>query len=138
MDGPEVVQEAPKKPEEVDIVDVKSDAATASSISFTKSFVFTWKNPETGIVKVGTFTATRPGLEKLGRIAVLKAKLNGGMTTIEPMADFTHAMMADLQYILTDFPDWWKPGEFFTADPLRKVWDHVVAWLNTFRPRGAS
>jgi hypothetical protein len=138
MEGP-AQGTGPEKPSdpEIDIVDVKADVATATSISFTKSFVVTWKNSETGVVKVGTFTATRPGLGKLGQIAVFKAKLNGGMV-VEPMADFIHGMRADLHYVLTDFPDWWLPDDFFTADPLRKVWDHVVAWLNTFRPRSAS
>ena len=129
----EPAQAPPKLPEdnEVTIVDVAGDVEKAK-LSFTKSFTIAWKNPETGVVKTGTFTATRPGLGKLGQIAVYKAKLNGGMV-VDPLADFTHAMMADLTYILTDVPDWWKPDEFFTANPLREVWDHVVAWLNTFR-----
>lgn len=118
--------------EEVTIVDTAGDGEK-SKLPFTKSFTVTWKNRETGVVNVGTFTATRPGLGVFGKIAVLKAKLNGGMT-VDPMTDFTHTMISDLHYILTDTPEWWKPDEFFTADPLRKVWDRVVAWLNTFRP----
>lgn len=122
---------------EIEIVDVKKDGDVANSISFTKSFTVTWKNPETGVVNVGTFTATRPGLGKLGQIGVLRAKLNGG-EKVDFMTDSTHSMMADLHYVLTDFPVWWKPDEFYTASPLRYVWDHVVAWLNTFRPGSAG
>jgi len=114
----------------VKIVDTKDDKA----VSFTKSFTVTWTNAETGIVNVGTFTATRPGLGAMGQIAVYKAKLNGG-EKVDPMTDIMHQMMADLHYILTDVPAWWKPSEFFTASPLRDVWDHVVAWSSTFRAR---
>jgi hypothetical protein len=123
-----------EKEKEVTIVDVATDAATAGNVNYVKSFVVTWKNQETGVVKVGTFTATRPGIGKLGQIAVLKAKLNGGMT-IDPLNDFSHHMRAALHYVLTDTPDWWKPDEFFTADPLRDVWDHVEAWLHNFRSK---
>jgi len=132
-------EEVKPKPEEkeVTIVDADADAATLESLKFTKSFIVTWKNPETGAVKVGTFTATRPDVGKLGQIGVLRAKLNGG-EKVDYDTDFTHTMMADLHYILTDVPPWWVPSSFFTASPLRYVWDHVVAWLNTFRPKRPS
>jgi len=121
--------------DEITVADVPGDEK--AKLAFVKSFTITWKNRETGVVQVGTFTVARPGLGAFGKIGVLKAKLNGGMA-VDPLTDFNHQMMADLHYILTSFPDWWKPDEFYTADPLRKVWDHVVAWLNTFRPGSAG
>lgn len=136
MQEPAQVSDAPPEVKEVDIVDVAGDPEKAR-LPFTKSFTITWRNPETGVVKVGTFTATRPNVGAIGQIAVFKAKLNGGMA-IDPMADFTHMMRADLHYILTDVPDWWRPADFFTATPLREVWDHVVSWLHTFRPASAG
>lgn len=114
----------------IDIVDAADDGK--KTVAFTTSFTMTWKDRETEVVRVGTFTATRPGLGTLGKIAVLKAKLDGG-EKIDPMNSFSHQMIADLYYILTDVPDWWKPDEFFTADPLRAVWDHVGAWIDSFR-----
>lgn len=121
---------AEKPADEIEITDVVADSD--KPLRLVKSFTMNWKDSETGVVRVGTFTATRPGLGKLGQIAVLKAKLNGG-EQVDPMTDFVHQMTADLHYVLTSTPDWWKPDEFFTAQPLRKVWDHVGAWLNTFR-----
>lgn len=137
-DATDVKSELPAKPEEkeVTIVDVENDAEKAK-LPYVKSFTVTWKNPETGIIKAGTFTAERPGLGKLGEIGVLRAKLNGGLT-VDPMTDSNHAMMADLHYVLIDFPDWWRPASFFTATPLWEVWNHVNTWLATFRPRRAG
>lgn len=130
--GQETEERATK---ELEIVDIDDDGS--KKLVPTKSFTVTWKNRETGVVKVGTFTATRPGLGKLGQISVLKAKLNGG-EKVDYNADFVHGMMADLHYILTDVPEWWRPDEFFTANPLREVWDHVVAWLGNFLKKRAS
>jgi hypothetical protein len=118
----------------VEIVDVAGDSD--KTITFTKTFTVTWRNLETGRVKTGAFTARRPALGHLGQIAVLKAKLNGGMA-VDPETDFYHEMMAGLQVILVDFPDWWTPADFFTADPLRKVWDHVRSWIDSFHSKRA-
>lgn len=128
MSDDEKNEEEQKK--DVHISDVKDDPT--KTISFTKSFTVTWKNPETGVVNVGTFTATRPTIGTFGKIGVYRAKLNGG-EQVDAVTQTYHAMLADLHYILTSTPDWWKPDEFYTASPLRDVWDHVVAWLNTFR-----
>lgn len=127
---------APAARAEIEISDVGSDAEV-KTLSLTKSFVVTWTDPDTGRTHVGTFTAKRPTLGMLGQIGVLRAKMNGG-ERVDPQVDFHHQMMADLQFILTDVPDWWKPADFFTATPLRKVWDHVVVWINSFRGGGAG
>lgn len=116
--------------DEVAIVNAETDAS--KKMQFTMSFTVTWKNMETGVVNVGTFTAVRPNLGKAGQIAVYHAKLNGG-EKVGVDTDTMHYMMAALRYILTDVPSWWKPDEFFTASPLRDVWDHVAAWLQSFR-----
>jgi len=126
-------QAEPPKDKEVVIVDVAEDVEKAKLVH-TKVFTITWKNRENGVVKTGTFTATRPGLGTLGKIGVLRAKLNGGLP-VDQMTDSNHSMMADLHHVLTDFPDWWRPDEFFTAAPLWEVWSHVNSWLATFRPR---
>ncbi len=131
-DQDQALTAGPSKPAEVEIVDAAADASKA--ISFEKTFTVTWKNPETGRLNVGSFTARRPNIGTLGRIAVLRAKLNGG-EKVDQDADFFHAMIADLHYIIVDAPDWWRPDEFYTASPLRHVWDHVGEWLKTFLAR---
>jgi hypothetical protein len=128
---PEVVASAEEKERDFVIVDVQ--AGDTKVIQQSTSFTITWKK-ETGQVLVGTFTAQRPNLGQLGRIAVIKAKLNGG-EKVDPNTDFCHEMMAALQVILTDVPDWWTPDEFYDARPLREVWDHVRRWIDNFRSR---
>lgn len=127
---PEQGEETPKEERDVVIADLKVD----KTVDFTTSFTMTWKNPETGVVKTGTFTAKRATIGDLGRIAVLKAKFNGG-EKVDAQNDFFHEMLAGLQVILTDFPDWWTPADFFDPRPLREVWEHVRRWHDTFRNR---
>ena len=126
---PDVQKSAEERERDIVIADVIGDGKT---IQFTTSFTMTWKDKETGRVHVGTFTAQRPSLGQLGQIAVLKAKMNGG-EKVSHDVDFLHEMMSSLQVILTDVPDWWAPNDFFTADPLREVWEHVRRWVDNFR-----
>lgn len=120
------------KPDDgVTIVDV-SGSSEGKTISFTTSFTVTWKDEETGAVKIGTFTARRPSIGGYGQMAVIKAKLNGGQQ-LDVVSDEIHQIMAELQVILVDYPKWWTPDEFFTTTPLLAVSRHVRSWLNTFR-----
>lgn len=133
-DKPGTDTQVAKSPEaaEREVVIADLTGTDGKTIQSTTSFTVTWRNPETGKVLVGTFTARRPSLGQLGQIAVLKAKLNGGQN-VDNQTDWLHDMMAGLQVCLVDFPDWWKPADFFTADPLREVWDHVRSWADSFR-----
>lgn len=128
----DIQKSAEERERDVVIVDLAGD--DGKTIQATTSFTMTWKDPETGRVNTGTFTARRPGLGNLGQIAVLKAKLNGG-EKVDDDTDFLHGMMASLQVILIDYPEWWKPNDFFDARPLREVWDHVRRWVDNFRKK---
>lgn len=103
----------------------------------TKTFTVEWNNPETGITYMGVFTAKRPTLADAGQIAIIKARLCGG-ERVDADIDFVNEMIAYLQVVLTKFPDWWTPHEFFDASPLRKVWDHVRGWQDSFRARAVA
>ena len=118
--------------EEVKLVDVTS--TSDKKLEFTKSFRMEWRNPETDELLVGTFTCERPNLRKIGEIAIIKARLNAG-ERVNVDIDFLHEMFAYLQVVLTSVPEWWKPDEFFDASPVRKVWDYVRAWQESFRKK---
>lgn len=115
-------------------IDIQDAEAQSAQLGTVKSFIVKWTDRETGKVHVGTFTVRRPSLGQLGQMAVLKAKMNGG-EKVDPQTDFLHEMIAGLQVMITDSPPWWNPETFFDASPLRKVWDHVRSWLETFRKR---
>lgn len=116
----------------ITIVDVQQ--ADDKKLNFTHSFRVDWKDPETDELNTGTFTCRRPTLLMISEIAIIKARLNGGEQVGRDI-DFMNEMRAFLQVVLTKTPDWWKPDDFFDAAPLRKVWDHVRSWQDSFRKR---
>lgn len=121
-----------QKHEEVAIVDVND--TSEKKLETTLTFTMTYTNPETGKPLVGTFTAMRPTLAMIAQIAVYKAQLCGGQR-IDPSIDFINEMIAYCSVVLTDTPKWWTPESFYDATPLRKVWDHVRSWQDSFRKR---
>lgn len=124
-----------EKKEDVEFFDVQS--GDAKKLEMSLSFRMDWRNPETGEVLSGVFTAQRPNLRMLGEIAILKAQLCAGQS-IDANVDFLNEMMAFCQVVLTKKPDWWKPEEFYDATPLRKVWDRVRGWQLSFRERAVG
>lgn len=120
----------PADPPDVEIVDIEEDGT--KKLPYVKTFNVTWRNRETGVIKAGTFQATRPSIGTMGKIAVLKAQLNGGMV-LDPLNDHQHDVVSALHYILTVVPEWWTPMDFFDPKPIMDVWGHVRSWLETFR-----
>lgn len=119
----------------VTIVDIQQ--SEDKKLSFTHSFRVDWVDQETGQTNTGTFTCRRPTIGMIGEVAIIKARLNGG-ENVGRDVDFLNEMRAFLQVVLTKTPDWWKPDEFFEAAPLRKVWDHVRSWQDSFRNRSVA
>ena len=123
-----------KKYETINISDVETSAD--KKLSFTKTFFFEYKS-EDGTRLAGQFTCQRPNLGALGQLGVIKARLNGG-EKIHASLDFLHEMLAYCQVTLTETPDWWQPADFYDADILRSVYDHVRSWEDSFRKRSVG
>lgn len=119
-----------KKYESIDINDVAT--GDEKKLSFTKTFFFEYKSPEDGSRMAGQFTCQRPTLGAIGQLGVIKARLNGGQQ-VHPQIDFLHEMIAYCQVTLIETPDWWNPEEFYDANILRAVYDHVRSWEDSFR-----
>jgi len=119
--------------EVITIVNV-SEANGEKKLETELTFTMEWTNPETGKKLSGTFTAQRPNIGMVQRIAVIKARLNGG-ERVPADIDFLNEIVAYCSVVLTDTPKWWTPEAFFDASPLRKVWDHVRSWENSFRSK---
>jgi hypothetical protein len=93
-----------------------------------------WTNPETNTRLAGTFTAVRPNIGIMQRIAVIKARLNGGERVTADI-DFMNEMLAYCAVVLKVTPKWWDPESFYDLTPIRKVWDHVRSWEDSFRKK---
>lgn len=132
----EETQAKPDASKEVTIVNVKGDSGE-KTLETELTFTMDWVDSETGKKVSGTFTAQRPNLGAVQRIAVIKARLNGGERVTADI-DFLNEMMAYCSVVLKDTPKWWTPETFFTADPVRAIWDHVRSWENSFRNRGVG
>lgn len=108
--------------------------ATDDKMATTKSFIIEWDDQESGNRYVGTITVQRPNIGMIGKMGVMKARLNGGLQ-VDAITDFYHEMLSTMQVVTTEAPAWWKPETFYDPRPLRKMWDHVRLWSESFRNR---
>jgi hypothetical protein len=113
-----------------DVVDGGSKLVT------TKVFELKFKSLD-GTSYAGRFVVKRLTLGQLGRMAVIKAKLNGGEALTANM-DYLHEMMAYCLATIIEAPDWWTPEEFYDVDLLRVVYEHVRSWEETFRNKSVG
>lgn len=63
----------------------------------------------------GTFKFTLPNVESNSKIAVMEAKLNGGLSEgLDPQMAMLHYMLSYLRYTLDieSSPKWWKDSKF--------------------------
>ena len=118
--------ETPKKVAIINVVPTKDDKKLQNSITFTVDVEVD------GVRRVGTFTANRPTLGMLSRIALIKAKLCGG-ERVDEITDYTNEMLASTQVVLTDKPDWWTPDDFYDGRPLQEVYGFIRKWVDSFR-----
>src|SRR3990172_773281 len=66
---------------------------------------------ETGINWVGDFTYRRPTLWERSQIDVMRARLNGDMTTLDQNVATFNEAIAHLRYTLKESPEWWKEAD---------------------------
>lgn len=76
------------------------------------TFELNKKGSSSGKLYEGSFTYKRLTIGSQGRAGVLKAKLNGDLTAIDPEIDRLHEMLSWLRYGLIDYPDWWRECSF--------------------------
>jgi hypothetical protein len=123
---------APSKPKNVDIRDLEGDST--KKVSFTKSFVVEYLDPDTGNRLIGNFTVKRPTLGDLSQFGLMKARYNGGERVARDI-DWLNEMIAFCQVTLTDTPDWWDPLNTYDEELLTIVYEHVRSFQNSFRNR---
>ena len=117
------------------IKDVTEEGAAkeAASISYTNSFVAEWTDPNTKILKVGTFQHHRLTVSELGQVGVQKAFLNGGQDTVDGTTSYLHEMIAHCRIALDDSPEWFDMDKLYDTAVLRTVYAKLRDWEATFR-----
>lgn len=116
--------------EKIKITDV--DTSAEKKLSFTKTFVVEYTDPDTGKKLVGNFTVERATLGQLANFGIIKARLNGGMK-VEGYIDWMNEMIAFCQATLSDTPSWWDPQNSYDQALLVDVYNHVRSFQDSFR-----
>lgn len=80
--------------------------------SMEHTFELNKKGSFTGKIYQGNFTYRRLSIGSQGKSEVLRVRLNGDLTSIDPEIDRLHEMLSWLRYGLVDYPDWWRESKF--------------------------
>jgi len=103
----------------------------AQKLVFEKDFHFTYTD-DSGKVFEGDFLIKKMSLTAIGKVGVIKARLNGGMN-VEPHIDMLHQWMAQCQVSMLKAPDWFNFDKMQDMHLLGRIHDEVVKFENSFR-----
>lgn len=102
-----------------------------------KSFEIQTTGDETGVNWVGKFLYRRPTLRERAQIDVLRAKLNGDMTTLDRDIMAYNEAIAHLNYTLRETPAWWKElgngDALYDANVIMEVYTKCLEFEATWR-----
>lgn len=83
---------------------------------------------------VGTFTVHKPSVMEQINIGVIRAQLLGGITKVDVLTDNIATIVATLDNVLEEQPDWFDPwGEDLNYEILESVYTEYNKWYNNFR-----
>lgn len=91
---------------------------------------------ESGVNYIGRFKYKRPSLGMRSRIDVMRARLNGDLSNLDPDITEFNEVISHLRYTLTEFPDWWRDANFgldlydgnVVADVYNKCMEFETEW----------
>lgn len=131
----------------VKVVDLKKTGGKeAADLPPSKTVLHVEYKDDDGHLYTGDLTVKRLTLDDIRRSSIRKAELNGGMPveSIDVAMRNINAMLAHLEVAVIKSPEWWKPADFYSADPLAEVYEGVMAFERSFRetlreqPQGAE
>jgi hypothetical protein len=67
---------------------------------------------ESEINWAGDFMYRRPNLRERGMIEVMRTRLNGDLTTLDPDTAAFNEAISHLRFTIKEFPDWWKETDY--------------------------
>jgi hypothetical protein len=88
---------------------------------------------------VGTFVFHKPSVMEQMDIGVVKAQLLDGMTVVDRMSDNIATMVATLDIVIDEAPQWFNPytGDL-DYDIVEDVYLNFMEWLSSFRRRSTG
>ena len=104
---------------------------------YVKVFHVEYRNPDDDTLHTGAFTARRLTMALLAEQAVVKARMNGGLS-IAPSIDNMNEMRSYLAVAISDAPEWWNLDDAYDLAFLRALWEYVSSWEGSFRRRALA
>jgi hypothetical protein len=86
----------------------------------------------------GSFTVHRPTLGEQMRIGVKAAQDLGGLANVDIVASMVAQMIATLEVVVDQHPEWWKPRELREMEVLRMVYDKYQDYLQEFQVKSSG
>jgi hypothetical protein len=87
----------------------------------------------TGKTFSGKFTVHRPTIGELIRVGVIEANSLGGLSNVDLSTSMLAHMVATLDVIVDESPEWWKVRELRDMEVVQAVYDKCIAYLREFQ-----
>lgn len=116
----------------------------------THTFSIDYTSPEDGQRYAGAFTCRKLSIMDLSKMRMRTAQLNGGMHCVrddngdptgqgvDEHTEYFNSMLSQLEVSVVTAPQWWDLGTISDADLVRKVYEEVEKFEQTFRNRGRA
>ena len=108
-----------------------------------KTFNFTFKSEIDESEYAGLFVVRRKVISDEAKIRVRQTQLNGGLhydpespgVGIDPQTNYLNYMIATLQVLLVQVPDWFDLDNLFDANIVADLWKEVRSFQDSFRKK---
>ena len=116
----------------------------------THTFSIDYTSPEDGQRYMGAFTCRKLSIMDLSKMRMRTAQMNGGMHCVrddngnptghgvDEHTEFFNGMLAQLEVSIVTAPPWWNMETISDTDLVRKVYQEVEKFEQTFRDRGRA
>ena len=112
----------------------------------THVFSISYNSDVDDCVYAGTFRCRKLAVQDFVKLSALKSKYNGGMyynaekpgIGVDQTTDSFSHMLAHLELVLTDKPDWWNLESVGDIGVVTAVFEEVAKFENSFRKRQSN
>ncbi len=94
------------------------------------NFDINLKGQSTQTIYKGEFTYRRLSIGDQGKADVLRTRLNGDLSNVDPEIDRLHEMIGWLRFGIVSYPDWWRDSGFgsnlYDSNVLKDVYGQIT------------